>query len=358
MAVLAPCAPNQVFRLVTRGSYEAELVHSANRKLGLEQAMNAPPAGPQGVEPRGVGGSNGAGGDAEGGGDGEAPAAAGGNANGPPRDRVAVERMLRCGAQNIALEDDSAFRRFSEADIEVCRPEWLEASPRPNALVPYPRFSALVPYPRFPALVPYPRFPALVPYPRFSALVPYPRFPALVPYPRFPALVPYPRFRPTRRRSPILLTEPPRPPLAGAPRVRFVNEYGPRERRRREQLRQGRPRRTQLTPPSPRRHVAARARNHLARPRRSAQVAFVADGEQIDVSDPDFWKKLLPPGSTEGNGHEGSAADEDELRPRRRAQKDPNESYVDGGESDDDKGGRAHPSVPTPSDRLPSLHGF
>ena len=38
--------------------------------------------------------------------------------NGPPRDRAAVERMLRCGAQDIMLDDDSAFRRFSEADID------------------------------------------------------------------------------------------------------------------------------------------------------------------------------------------------------------------------------------------------
>ena len=32
---------------------------------------------------------------------------------------MAIERMLRCGAQEIALDDDSAFRQFSEADIEA-----------------------------------------------------------------------------------------------------------------------------------------------------------------------------------------------------------------------------------------------
>jgi hypothetical protein len=98
--------------------YEAELVKAANKKLGLERAFNA---------------DQGAGGAVAGGTD-ELPADEptadgtlidGGGAangvksyNGPPRDRAAVERMLRCGAQDIMLDDDSAFRRFSEADID------------------------------------------------------------------------------------------------------------------------------------------------------------------------------------------------------------------------------------------------
>eukprot|EP00966_Prymnesium_polylepis_P090068 2085964-Prymnesium_polylepis.3 len=104
----------KVFRLVTRGSYEAELVQGANLKLGLERAMNADvgkmcDAG-DAMEAAEAGG-NIAANELEGG----APRAA---ANGPPRERLAVERMLRHGAQSIALEDDSAFRKFSEADIE------------------------------------------------------------------------------------------------------------------------------------------------------------------------------------------------------------------------------------------------
>ena len=107
----------KVFRLVTRGSYEAELLQSANLKLGLERAMDAgrtayegagQPAGAQAAAVDG---------------DGAPWPSDGGNvatgaAAGPPRDRSAVERMLRCGAENITLEDDSAFRKFSEADID------------------------------------------------------------------------------------------------------------------------------------------------------------------------------------------------------------------------------------------------
>ena len=99
----------KVFRLVTRGSYEAELVQSANLKLGLERAM------------RGGGGGGGglaAAGTAAGGADGGGAAGFGGAQKGPPRDRHAVERMLRCGALDIALDDDTAFNKFSEQDID------------------------------------------------------------------------------------------------------------------------------------------------------------------------------------------------------------------------------------------------
>ena len=117
----------KVFRLVTRGSYEAELVHSANLKLGLERAMNAhtQPAerggeGEQGAEGGGAEGGGAEGGGAEGGGaEGRNGAKSAVGGYGPPRDRMAIERMLRCGAQEIALDDDSAFRQFSEADIEA-----------------------------------------------------------------------------------------------------------------------------------------------------------------------------------------------------------------------------------------------
>ena len=88
----------KVFRLVMRHSYEEELVKSANLKLGLERAMHAASTSAEGED----------------GGAGEG----GGVRAGPPRDRLAVERMLRCGAQNIALDDDSAFQQFSEADID------------------------------------------------------------------------------------------------------------------------------------------------------------------------------------------------------------------------------------------------
>ena len=152
----------KVFRLVTRGSYEAELVQSANLKLGLERAMNGQRAmngtmadgkertsGDVTEDPSAEGasaeGASAQDGSADGSGsrngsdatcDGSsavATSASGANAackssqakssldlNGPLRDRSAVERMLRCGAQNIAIEgDDEAFRQFSEADIEA-----------------------------------------------------------------------------------------------------------------------------------------------------------------------------------------------------------------------------------------------
>ena len=73
----------KVFRLVTRNTYEQALVEIANRKLGLERALNGDGAGHE-----------------------------------PTRDEVA--RLLKCGAQDIAVDDkdDAAFLSFSQADIE------------------------------------------------------------------------------------------------------------------------------------------------------------------------------------------------------------------------------------------------
>ena len=131
--------------------YEAELVKAANKKLGLERAFNADqgaggavaggadePTADQGAQGAVAGGTDeptadqGAQGAVAGGTDeptADEPTAdgalVGGGAahgeksyNGPPRDRAAIERMLRCGAQDIMLDDDSAFRQFSEADID------------------------------------------------------------------------------------------------------------------------------------------------------------------------------------------------------------------------------------------------
>ena len=73
----------KVFRLVTRNTYEQALVEIANRKLGLERALNGDGAGHE-----------------------------------PTRDEVA--QLLRCGAHDIAVDDkdDAAFVSFSQADIE------------------------------------------------------------------------------------------------------------------------------------------------------------------------------------------------------------------------------------------------
>jgi len=88
----------RVFRLVARNTYEAELVQSANRKLGLERAL------------RQQGGSSEAGcwlRDSEGGDKG-------------PRDAAELERLLRAGARDIFLSDERGedFQRFDESDIE------------------------------------------------------------------------------------------------------------------------------------------------------------------------------------------------------------------------------------------------
>ena len=70
----------KVFRLVTRNTYEQALVEIANRKLGLERALNGDGAGHE-----------------------------------PTRDEVA--QLLRCGAHDIAVDDkdDAAFLSFSQA---------------------------------------------------------------------------------------------------------------------------------------------------------------------------------------------------------------------------------------------------
>ena len=82
-------------RLVTRNTYEAVLVETANRKLGLEHALSGSEGGSwlsrKEVE------------------------------NAPPQDKEELERLLRAGARDIFLkeaEGESEFKRFSESDIE------------------------------------------------------------------------------------------------------------------------------------------------------------------------------------------------------------------------------------------------
>ena len=41
-----------------------------------------------------------------------------------------------------------------------------------------------------------------------------------------------------------------------------------------------------------------------------AKVAFVADGEQIDMSDPEFWKKILPKDERSSDAEGGSDDDD------------------------------------------------
>ena len=104
----------KVFRLVTRNTYEAALLDCANRKLGLEQAINR---GALAVAEGGEGGEGGEGAAAEGG---NATGAAVPPISGKAPDRREVERLLKCGARDIFLpdENDAAFQRFSQADIE------------------------------------------------------------------------------------------------------------------------------------------------------------------------------------------------------------------------------------------------
>jgi chromodomain-helicase-DNA-binding protein 7 len=85
----------KVFRFVTKNTYESEMVERANRKLGLERAMNADRAS-----------------------DGLSVTAS--QQRGPPQDRAEVDAMLKRGAHNIFLseEDDSQSRKFNEADID------------------------------------------------------------------------------------------------------------------------------------------------------------------------------------------------------------------------------------------------
>ena len=86
----------QVFRLVTRNTYESEMVERANKKLGLERAMNADRAN-DGLR------------------DGGADVG-----NAPPQDRKEINAMLKRGAHDIFINeaDDAAFQKFNDADID------------------------------------------------------------------------------------------------------------------------------------------------------------------------------------------------------------------------------------------------
>lgn len=89
----------KVFRLVTRNTYESEMVERANKKLGLERAMNADRA-QDGLKDK--------------------------DKFGPPQDRNEIDAMLKRGAHDIFIneDDDTEFKKFSEADID----EILESS--------------------------------------------------------------------------------------------------------------------------------------------------------------------------------------------------------------------------------------
>ena len=84
----------KVFRLVTANTYESEMVERANKKLGLERAMNAD-RGNDGLRDGG-----------------------GGRRDGPTQDRAEIDAMLKRGAHDIFMEDDSAFQKFNQADID------------------------------------------------------------------------------------------------------------------------------------------------------------------------------------------------------------------------------------------------
>uniref|UniRef100_A0A7S3AJF1 Helicase C-terminal domain-containing protein n=1 Tax=Haptolina ericina TaxID=156174 RepID=A0A7S3AJF1_9EUKA len=85
----------KVFRLVTRNTYESEMVERANKKLGLERAMNADRAN-DGLKDSKDNGKH-----------------------GPPQDRGDIDAMLKRGAHDIFMnEDDTAFQKFNEADID------------------------------------------------------------------------------------------------------------------------------------------------------------------------------------------------------------------------------------------------
>ena len=83
--------------LVPRGRYESEMVERANKKLGLERAMNADRAN-----------------------DGLDKATSSKGLGGPPQDRSEVDAMLKRGAHDIFIndDDDTAYKKFSEADID------------------------------------------------------------------------------------------------------------------------------------------------------------------------------------------------------------------------------------------------
>lgn len=149
----------KVFRLVTCNSYEQELVHSANRKLGLERAISSSDSSSRGAT----------------------------STHDAPRDRAEIDRMLRCGAQDISLDDDAAFRRFSEADIDTI----LQSSTSVDKSAPAGTRHALNPRLRS-------RAEALIPTVTRSRAHPHPHpRPHSYPYPHpYPRPCPRPRPRP------------------------------------------------------------------------------------------------------------------------------------------------------------------
>ena len=84
-------------RLLT-GCCREQMVERANKKLGLERAMNAD-RGNDGLRE-------------------------GSTRAGPTQDRGEIDAMLKRGAHDIFMEDDSAFQKFNQADID----EILESS--------------------------------------------------------------------------------------------------------------------------------------------------------------------------------------------------------------------------------------
>ena len=85
----------KVFRLVTRNTYESEMVERANKKLGLERAMNADRANDGLKDSKD-------------------------SKHGPPQDRGEIDAMLKRGAHDIFIneDDDTAFQKFNESDID------------------------------------------------------------------------------------------------------------------------------------------------------------------------------------------------------------------------------------------------
>ena len=113
----------KVFRLVTRNTYESEMVERANKKLGLERAMNADRAN-DGLKDK----------------------------SGPPQDRAEIDAMLKRGAHDIFINesDDTAFQKFNEADID----EILKSSSTKVPPVPSPPRAPLLPARAPPARAP------------------------------------------------------------------------------------------------------------------------------------------------------------------------------------------------------------
>ena len=66
-----------------------------------------------------------------------------------------------------------------------------------------------------------------------------------------------------------------------------------------------------------------------------SKVAFVADGQQIDMDDPDFWRKMLPKDEADGGGEEGAPDDEYGRGRRRHRETDYCEGNPAEGEDDE-----------------------